>query len=100
MYSVVRENFYDSEKLSRADKEMKEFQSIHAVQLGYRGNIFVDLGGGAHVDRYPVGVRVDRPRCPGSARTGRRPSLPGAASLNQGYTVPHLSVGHTSNVVA
>jgi len=46
MYSVVRENFYDSGKLSRADKEMKEFQSIHAAQPGYRGNIVVDLGGG------------------------------------------------------
>ena len=44
MYSVVRENFYDSGKLSRADKEMKEFQSIHAAQPGYRGNIVVDLG--------------------------------------------------------
>ena len=46
MYSVVRENFYDSGKLLRADKEMKEFHSIHAAQLGYRGNIVVDLGGG------------------------------------------------------
>ena len=46
MYSVVRENFYDSGKLSRADKEMKEFHSIHAAQPGYRGNIVVDLGGG------------------------------------------------------
>jgi hypothetical protein len=46
MYAVVRENFYDSGKLSRADKEMKEFQSIHAAQPGYRGNIVVDLGGG------------------------------------------------------
>ena len=46
MYSVVRENFYDSGKLSRADKEVKEFQSIHAAQPGYRGNIVVDLGGG------------------------------------------------------
>lgn len=46
MYSVVRENFYDSGKLSRADKEMTEFQSIHAAQPGYRGNIVVDLGGG------------------------------------------------------
>ena len=45
MYSVVRENFYDSGKLSRADKEVKEFQSIHAAQPGYRGNIVVDLGG-------------------------------------------------------
>jgi hypothetical protein len=46
MYSVVRENFYDSGKLSRADKEMREFQSIHAAQPDYRGNIVVDLGGG------------------------------------------------------
>ena len=46
MYSVVRENFYDSGKLSRADKEVKEFQSIHAAQPGYCGNIVVDLGGG------------------------------------------------------
>ena len=27
-------------------KEMKEFQSIHAAQPGYRGNIVVHLGGG------------------------------------------------------
>jgi hypothetical protein len=46
MYSVVRENFDDSGKLSRADKEMREFQSIHAAQPDYRGNIVVDLGGG------------------------------------------------------
>jgi len=46
MYSVVRENFYDSGKLSRADKEMEEFHSIHAAQPGYRGNVVVDLGGG------------------------------------------------------
>ena len=46
MYSVVRENFYDSGKLSRADKEMKEFHSIHAAQPGYCGNIVVDLEGG------------------------------------------------------
>ena len=38
MYSVVRGNFYDSRKLSRADKEMKKFHSIHAAQPGYRGN--------------------------------------------------------------
>jgi hypothetical protein len=41
---------------------------------------------------YAMHRRFCRPR--------RRPSLPGAASLNQGYTVSHLNVGHTSNVVA
>jgi hypothetical protein len=46
MYSLVRENFYDSGKLSRADNKMEEFHSIHAAQPGYRGNIVVDLGGG------------------------------------------------------
>ena len=33
MYSVVRENFYDSGKLSRADKEVTEFQSIQLPSL-------------------------------------------------------------------
>jgi hypothetical protein len=46
MYSVIRENFYDPNKLERAGKEMQEFQSIHAAQPGYRGNIVVDLGKG------------------------------------------------------
>jgi hypothetical protein len=46
MYSVVRENFYDLNKLSRAAAQMQEFQSIHAGQPGYRGNLVVDLGNG------------------------------------------------------
>src|SRR3954471_16844795 len=46
MYSVIRENFYDLAKLERAGKEMQEFQTIHAKQPGYRGNIVVDLGSG------------------------------------------------------
>jgi len=101
MYSVVRENFYDSGKLSRADKEMKEFHSIHAAQPGYCGNIVVDLEGGhilivtlwesestAHAARealepdiqrlldtrtYATRRRFCRPR--------RRPSLPGVPVL-------------------
>jgi hypothetical protein len=46
MYSVIRENFYDLQKLERAGKQMQEFQSVHAAQPGYHGNIVVDLGSG------------------------------------------------------
>jgi hypothetical protein len=46
MYSVIRENFYDLTKLTRADSEIKEFNAIHAAQPGYFGNIIVDLGAG------------------------------------------------------
>jgi hypothetical protein len=46
MYSVIRENFYDAKKLAKAEKEMQEFNRIHAAQPGYRGNFVVDLDNG------------------------------------------------------
>ncbi len=46
MYSVIRENFYDPQKLSAGSKQMQEFHNLHASQPGYEGNIVVDLGGG------------------------------------------------------
>lgn len=46
MYSVIRENFYDTQKLENSGKQMQEFHHIHAAQPGYRGNVVVDLSGG------------------------------------------------------
>lgn len=46
MYSVIRENFYDTKKLAGAAKQMEEFNRIHISQPGYRGNFVVDLGAG------------------------------------------------------
>ncbi|HTK95433.1 MAG TPA: hypothetical protein VL382_07315 [Terriglobales bacterium] len=46
MYAVIRENFYDLERLQRAGRQMQEFNAIHAAQPGYRGNVVTDLGGG------------------------------------------------------
>lgn len=73
MYSVIRENFYDLQKLARSDKQMQEFNRIHAAQPGYRGNIVVDLGQGhmlvvsiweseamAHAAREKLGPEIER----------------------------------------
>lgn len=46
MYAVVRELFYDPEKLAKAAGRLEEFQSLHAQQPGYVGSVTVDLGGG------------------------------------------------------
>lgn len=46
MYSVIRENFYDPAKLAKAQKQMDEFEAVHAAQPGYRGHMVVDLGNG------------------------------------------------------
>ncbi len=46
MYAVVRELFYDPEKLAKAAGQLEEFQKLHASQPGYIGSVTVDLGGG------------------------------------------------------
>ncbi len=46
MYAVVRELFYDPEKLARAAGQLEEFRKLHASQPGYVGSVTVDLGGG------------------------------------------------------
>lgn len=46
MYAVVRENFYDLPKLEQGRKEIDEFESRHAAEPGYRGNLVADLGSG------------------------------------------------------
>ena len=49
MYAVVRKLFYDPKKLAQADKQMQEFDALHAAQPGYRGNMVVDAGDGRMV---------------------------------------------------
>ena len=46
MYTVIRDNQYDLKKLMRSAKEMEEFNSLHAAQPGYEGNMVVDLSDG------------------------------------------------------
>jgi hypothetical protein len=49
MYAVVRENHYDLEKLARSGKKMAEFNTRHAAQPGYAGNMVVDVSNGRMV---------------------------------------------------
>ncbi len=82
MYSVIRENFYDPQKLPGAGKNMEEFHRLHASQPGYKGNIVVDLGGGhivvvtlweseaqAHAAREKLEPHIERLLVPLMART-------------------------------
>ncbi len=43
MYAIVRENSYDSAKLTRGRPDVDEFQMLHARQPGYQGTIVVEL---------------------------------------------------------
>ena len=46
MYAVVRDLSYDPRKLAGAERQMAEFQELHASQPGYRGNLVVGVGNG------------------------------------------------------
>jgi hypothetical protein len=43
MYAVVRQNNYDPKRLARAGDELAEFQELHAAQLGYAGNLTIEM---------------------------------------------------------
>jgi hypothetical protein len=47
MYAVVRQNNYDPKRLARAGDELAEFQELHAAQLGYAGNLTVEMQPGS-----------------------------------------------------
>ena len=46
MYAVVRDNRFDPEKLASGGGLVEQFQTEHAAQSGYRGNLTIDAGKG------------------------------------------------------
>lgn len=46
MYAIVRKNTFDPAKLAQAEKQLAEFQELHAQQPGYSGTIVIDAGEG------------------------------------------------------
>jgi hypothetical protein len=49
VYAVVRETAYDLERLADASRELDEFQTLHAAQPGYQGNVVVDTSDGRRI---------------------------------------------------
>src|SRR5689334_19932325 len=49
MYGIVRIATYDLAAVEKGQKQLDEFQEVHASQPGYAGTIVVDVGGGRWV---------------------------------------------------
>jgi hypothetical protein len=49
VYAVIRETVYDTERLANHSRELDEFQTLHAAQPGYQGNIVVDTRDGRRI---------------------------------------------------
>jgi polynucleotide 5'-kinase involved in rRNA processing len=49
VYAVIRETVYDTERLAQASRQLDEFQTLHAAQPGYEGNIVVDTRDGRRI---------------------------------------------------
>lgn len=49
MFVVVRDNRFDPEKLVSGADLIEQFQTAHAAQSGYRGNLTIDAGNGRHL---------------------------------------------------
>lgn len=43
MYAVLRQSNYDLTRLRGARDELAEFQQLHAAQLGYSGNLGIQM---------------------------------------------------------
>ncbi len=49
MYAIIRELFYDPQKLSAAGDQLQEFQRLHKAQPGFIGSLAVELYPGHQV---------------------------------------------------
>ena len=49
MYAIVRIATYDPAAVEKGQKQLDEFQEVHASQPGYAGTVVVDVGDGRWV---------------------------------------------------